>query len=82
MDPVRGTVAARLECRLAKALSRKLLEKASFLSSLRDTSGRLVVPVNVRGPLADPSISIDLESTLAGGEGYGGLLESLLGGRE
>jgi len=81
-DPVRGTVAARLECRLAEALSRKLLEKASFLSSLRDTSGRLVVPVTVRGPLADPSISIDLESALAGGEGYGGLLESLLGGRE
>ncbi len=79
-DPVRGTVRIQLKVRLNEALSRKLVENASFLSSLRDSSGRLVIPTTVRGPVTGPSISIDLESTVLGGKGYGGLLDSLLGG--
>ena len=80
-DPVQGSVRVRLDVHLNEALSKKLLDKASFLSSLRDSSGRLVIPTTVRGPVTDPSISVDLESVLGGGKGYGGLLDSLLGGK-
>ncbi len=79
-DPVRGTVRLQLKVRLDAALSSKLVEKASFLSSLRDGSGRLVIPTIVRGAVTNPSISVDLESALPGGKGLGGLLESLLDG--
>jgi len=79
-DPVRGSVSVRLDCRLDKTLSKKLVEKASFLSSLQGADGRLVIPTTVRGPITDPAISVDLESTLSGGTGYEGLLKSLLGG--
>lgn len=81
-DPVRGTVRLQLKLRLDAALSAKLVGKASFLSSLRDGSGRLVIPTIVRGPVTSPSISVDLESALSGDRGLGGLLKSFLGGGE
>ncbi len=84
-DPVTGTVDLRLEARLGPDQSRRIVRNASFLASLQDDRGRLVVPVTVGGPLTAPAISVDLREVLTGdGKGggglVGGLLDSLLGG--
>ncbi len=86
-EPVKGTVALELRTRLGPEQSRKIVKNASFLASLQDEKGRIVVPVTVRGPLTEPCISVDLEGVLTDTEGdvgglVGGLIDSLLGGGE
>jgi len=88
-NPEDGSIDFTLTSRLSAEESSKLLNKHSVLKMLADGSGRVTLPVTVKGLLA-PSIKIELSqalsSSFAGDEGDGkkkeddvkGLLKGLL----
>jgi len=72
LDPVGRMVELELRARLGAAASRDLVGRVSALGRLRDSRGRLVVPLTVKGPPAAPKVSFDLAAALAGRPAAGG----------
>ncbi len=54
-----GTIDATADIRVQAALSEKLARSAQDLGALKDEQGRIYVPVNIKGPLAGPSVMPD-----------------------
>jgi hypothetical protein len=65
-DPEQGTVAFTLTSRLSRKESAALVARYDLLKVLRDSSGRLTLPVRVGGSLMAPSIKVDIDDALRG----------------
>lgn len=82
VDPAAGVVRLDLTALLPAATSAVLARKAGALKRLLDADGRMVLPLAVRGPLAGPSVGVDLGRALTGGKptdkGPAGVLDGLL----
>jgi len=65
-DPEQGTVAFTLTSQLSPEESAALLSRYDVLKILRDSSGRLTLPVSVEGSLMAPSINVNIDEALKG----------------
>ena len=66
LDPVARTVALKMRARLGVEASLDLVKRLPLLRNLEDASGRVVVPLNIAGPLASPKVEFNLQGALAG----------------
>ncbi len=89
-DPEQGTVAFTLTSQLSAEESAELTARYELLKVLRDRSGRLTLPVTVRGSMMAPSIKVDIDDALKGNllgdevkkDEVKGLLRGLLDGKK
>ena len=84
-DAESGAVDFTLTSKLAPEATRALVEKHRSLRGLVDPSGRLTLPVRVKGTLTKPSVRVDFDAALKDGllgdddgKGVEGLLRGLL----
>ena len=84
LDPVGGSVDLTLTATLDEPTSASYLARHALLRVLADASGRLSLPLSVRGPLAAPGVEVDLSSVArslrkeSSKEAAKGLLDELL----
>jgi hypothetical protein len=87
-DPVQGLVDLQVTARLSRRSTDELVRRTKELRVLVGEDGRIALPVDLRGPLLNPSIGVELSDELQQGleeeieEKAKGLLEGLLGGKK
>lgn len=80
LNPLAATLDLPLRLTLSTAASRQLTERVSALRHLQSQEGRIEIAGSVRGPLAAPHLTLDLErSLLSSGKQPKELLQGLLG---
>jgi hypothetical protein len=87
-DPVQGLVDLQVTARLSRRSTDELVRRTKELRVLVGDDGRIALPVDLSGPLLNPSIGVELSDELQQGleeeieEKAKGLLEGLLGGKK